>query len=132
MIDPSDRELKAAVDAIYGDLRGVRPNKKPRQRRKKVTQERRGKKGRTSPVIEYVRSLGKDYKTTQEVADLLGLSPNTIRKFAKDPDLKAPSYVAPFGKTVVRLYTPDDVQELQDHLAKRHRVMTREEYESDG
>lgn len=96
-----------------------------------MTQRHRGKKGRTSPVIQYVRSLGKDYRTTQEVADELGLSPNTIRKFAKDPDLKAPSYVAPFGKTVVRLYTPEDLEELRRHLADRQRVVPREEYERD-
>ena len=87
-----------------------------------------GKKGRTSPVTEYVRSLGNDYRTTQEVADVLGVSPNTVRKFAKDPDLKAPTYLAPFGKTVVYLYTTEDVDELKAHLAKRHRVVAREEY----
>lgn len=129
MPDPSDDEIQGAVDEIYGELRGVSPNQKRRPRRRKVTQAHRGKKGRVSPVVEYVRSLGSEYMTTQEVADDLGLSPNTIRKFAKDPDLKAPSYVAPFGKTVVRLYTPEDMAELRRFLAKRQKVMPREEYE---
>lgn len=128
MSEPSDAEIQAAVDEFYSDVRGIRPNRKPK-RRKPVSQRHRGKKGRTSPVIEYVRSLGDEYLTTQEVADELGLSPNTIRKFAKDPDLRAPSYVAPFGKTVVRLYTPDDMEELRAYLADRHRVISREEYE---
>lgn len=130
MTDPSDAEVRAATEEFFRDVRGIRPHVKPK-RRKPVSQRHRGKKGRTSPVIEYVRSLGDEYFTTQEVADELGLSPNTIRKFAKDPDLKAPSYVAPFGKTVVRLYTPEDLEELRGHLAHRHKVMTREEWERD-
>lgn len=130
-LDPDPDAVRRVANEIYGEQRGVRPNRKPKKRRRKVTQRRHGPKGRTSPVIEYVRSLGDDYKTTQEVADELGLAPNTVRKFAKDADLKGPSYVAPFGRTVVRLYTEADVQELRNYLGQRRKVYPREEYERD-
>lgn len=125
---PAQEEVIDAADHFYGEIVGVKPFPRPPKKEVAMDHPRKGPKGRVSPVMDFVRSLGKHYRTTQEVADELGMSPNTIRNFSKNPDIKAPSYIAPFGKTYVRLYTPEDIEELRKYLSHRQPI-AREEFE---
>lgn len=127
--EPDEAKQRAVLDALYGEMKGVRRHTKPRRKKPKMDHKRKGPKGRTSPVQDYVRNLGEDYKTTQEVADALGISANYVRKLAKDDRFKAPSYVAPFGNKKVYLYTPEDVKELREYLKGQHKVYKRADYE---
>jgi hypothetical protein len=129
--EPDDKEQRAALDHLYGEMKGVKPDKRkpPKKERKPVDHKSKGKPGRRSPVIDYVRSLDEDYCTTHEVAAILGVSDNLVRKLAKDKVTQAPSFVAPFGKTHVNLYTKEDISALKHHLKNRHKVMTREQFE---
>lgn len=124
---PDEQELSAALDEIYGEMVGVRPNTRKRARRRKLDHERKGKKGRTSPVVDYVRSLG-DYLTTSEVAEQLDMSPQWVRKAAEKRWTQAPSFVAPFGNTHVNLYTHEDVEALRQYLKDNRTVYKRDEY----
>lgn len=89
--------------------------------------ERKGKKGKQSPVISYVRSLG-DFKVASEVADELDVSVALIRKLARNRVTQAPSKVAPFGNSRVHLYTPEDVTALREYLEDQHKVFDYDEY----
>jgi hypothetical protein len=128
--DPLEEEVRRALDDVYGELKGVRVNTRRRHRRKKLEHERKGAKGRRSPVIDYVRSLG-DYLTTHEVAAELGMSTQWVRKAAEKRWTQAPSYVAPFGETHVNLYTKEDVQALRDYLATNRKVLKREDWDKE-
>jgi hypothetical protein len=127
MKEPDDEELRRAMDDLYGELKGVRLNTTRRKRRKKLDHERKGQKGRRSPVTDYVRSLG-DYLTTSEVAEAVGRSEGWVRKAAEKRWTQAPSYVAPFGDTHVNLYTKEDVQALKDYIEENQKVYTRDEF----
>lgn len=125
--EPDEEEVNRALDDLYGELRGVRLNTTKPTRRKTVAHERKGKKGRTSPVSDYVRSLG-DYKTTSEVAEEVGQSEAWVRKAAAKRWTQAPSKVAPFGQTHVYLYTKEDIAALKKFLKDNRQVYDRDDY----
>lgn len=124
--EPDEEEVRAALNDLYGEAKGVKDNSRKRKRRKTLDHERKGKKGR-SPVIDYVRSLG-DYKVASEVADELGVSVAFIRKLAKNRVTQAPSKVAPFGDTHVHLFTDDDVEALRVYLKEQRKVYDYDDY----
>lgn len=124
--EPEDEEVREALDELYGELRGVKPNTTEPWRRSPLDHERKGKE-RTSPVIDYVRSLG-DYMSTGEVAKELGMSDEWVRKAARNRWTQAPSYVAPFGDTHINLFTDDDVRALKEYIDTHHRVYERDEF----
>lgn len=128
--EPDDEDVQGAFADLYRDVKGVKDNETKRRRRKKLDHERKGKKGRTSPVIDYVRSLG-DYKVVSEVAKELGVSDALIRKLTKNRVTQAPSKVAPFGETHVHLFTDEDVEALRDYLDEKHRVYDYDDYPFD-
>jgi hypothetical protein len=78
-----------------------------------------------APATAYVRSLGMDAVVASEVAALLGVSTNLVRKWVKDPAVKAPTYEVPYGKNKIYLFTPEDVEELRDHLARQRTAVVR-------
>lgn len=118
---------EAALDDVYKSVRGVRPNPdKPKGRTPRNNNKLPGEKTE-SPVTMYVRSLDGDYRTTAEVAKELGVSTAMVRKLARNRDTKAPSFVAPFGRIRISLYTPEDIAELKEFLGKRKKVFKRED-----
>lgn len=120
MTEPDEKAVQEAGDAIYRSLKGVKPGSKRRRTYKPRSMPYAISKGtRTSPVKSYVRSLGKDLKTVGEVAEELGISESYVRKLSDGSKVKAPTYVAPFGQYEIRIYTPQDVEELREHLHKR-------------
>lgn len=129
--EPDDEEIQRALDDLYGELRGVRLNTQKPQRRRALDHERKGKKGRTSPVTDYVRSLG-DYRTSAEVAEEIGRSVQWVRKAAEKRLTQAPSYVAPFGTTHVNLYTKEDVDALKQYIRENQMVYKRDDYYGEG
>lgn len=134
--EPSDDEQREALDRVYGEMKGVRSDaerKPPEKKFKPVDHKSKGRPapGRQSPVTAFVRNLG-DYHTTCEVAEILGVSESLIRKLSKEKVTQAPSYVAPFGKIYIYLYTKEDITVLKDHMKRRHEVvMPREQFEEE-
>lgn len=129
--EPDEEEIRAAFADEYRDLKGVKDNQTEPRRRAKLDHKRKGKKGRTSPVIEYVRALG-DYKVASEVAEELGVSPAFVRKLAKIRATQAPSKVAPFGDTHVFLYTEEDVEALRKYIDSKRVVYDYDDYPFEG
>lgn len=124
--EPDEMEIAKAMIDVYGDLRGVEENT-GKKRPNLSNHERKGAKGKKSPVSDYIRSLG-DYYSTKEVAEKLGRSEGWVRKAANRRWTQAPSYVAPFGDTHVNLYTPEDIQALREYIESNHTVYKRDEY----
>lgn len=115
---------KATAD-VLADMKGIAKTdlpKAPQGGKVKVNRTKPKEPFKGSPVTAYVRSLG-DYKTVQEVADILGIAPQTVRKYAANRVTQAPSFYAPFGKTKVYLYTKEDIQALRDYLQARRAVI---------
>lgn len=124
--EPTEEELQRVFDDLYGELKGVRVNTTKRKGRAKLDHERKGTPGR-SPVIDYIRSLG-DYRSTGEVASILGKSEAWVRKAAAKRWTQAPSYVAPFGDTHVNLYTEEDVEALKAYIEENHKIYKRDDF----
>ncbi len=77
----------------------------------------------TNPTTRFVRSLEGDYLMLSEVAVICDVSPFTLRKFIADDVKKGlPSSIAMFGKTLIYLYTQEDVQRIQELLKERNQV----------
>jgi hypothetical protein len=125
--EPGEEEKRLALNDLYGELKGVQDNTTPRRKKHKMDHERKGKKGRRSPVTDYVRSLG-DYFTTAEVAEQVGRSEGWVRKAAEKRWTQAPSYVAPYGDTHVNLYTKEDVKALKKYIVDNQKVYRRDEF----
>ena len=131
--DSLDAAAATEATEFLKELRGVTPNQ-PGDAFKQgekilVNKPRKVRDTSISPVTEYVRSLDGDYKTTQEVADELGVSAQLIRKWSRNPrPTQAPSFIAPFGKIKINLYTPEDIQSLRDYMSNRKQVFRRDDY----
>lgn len=135
--EPTAAAISEAADRLWKELKI--PDVEPQtgaldlERRDEVTGvgiKAHPRKGKPSPVTNYVRSLGEDpdqYKTTHEVAKELGISTQFLRKMAKEKVTQAPSFVAPFGRLRVYLYTKDDIEELRQHLADRRQIFRTDE-----
>lgn len=124
------RDIHAAAAAelttLLKEMQGVKPNyKEPTVPKPHVKKPVDPSIPRESPVMKYVRNLaGGPFFTAIEVANQVGVSVQAVRKYAKNPELKAPSHFAPFGRLKIYLYTKEDVQEIQDYLAGRNKVQT--------
>lgn len=79
-----------------------------------------------APAIAYVRSLGMNALVASQVADEIGCSVQLVRKLQKDKRVKAPSFEVPYGRNKIYLYTPEDVEELRQHLTKQRVPRPRE------
>jgi hypothetical protein len=83
------------------------------------------KKKRGNPVRKFVERLDGDFYITQDAAEMLGVSVQTLRKYRKDGITTAPSKWIPYGKTRVFLYTKEDVETLRQYLDRRSIIMDR-------
>lgn len=74
---------------------------------------------KVSPADRLVSNLdGTFYKLT-EAAEILGLSPTTLRRLMRreNTGLKAPSFQIQQGEMLVYLYSADDIDELRVYYA---------------
>jgi hypothetical protein len=108
-----DRGVMARTDHL------IDPFKIPEDTGIKTNVTRIKYEGRVAPSKAFVRSLGMDALVASEVAEELNVSPIHIRRLIDHPDLDAPSYVVPYGKNHIYLYTPEDVEELRKFIAKQ-------------
>lgn len=86
---------------------------------------------RTDPIGKYVTSLNGDFYMIREVAQLLGVHPNTIRELDKRKELVARGlgheFEAYLGRVTVYLYTPETIERLRVYFAERQQVYDRPE-----
>jgi len=77
---------------------------------------------RMDPSTRFVRSLDGEYFMLREVAAMLGISTQSLRKTVPNKSIEAPSFWVMFGKLKIYLYTRDDIDELRKHLEERSEV----------
>jgi hypothetical protein len=75
-----------------------------------------------TPAEAYVRSFGEGHYLLSEVAEKVGVAPQTLRRLIKDPDRKihAPSYLGHVGKMEIYVFTDADIVEIAAHYKARY------------
>lgn len=72
-------------------------------------------------IDEAVREMSPPRYTTVQAAELIGKSPDTLRRWRDGPEpVYAPGHFAQFGKVKVPLYTREDIQAMK-RIAKTMR-----------
>lgn len=89
---------------------------RPRKQGETITSDR------VTPAEAYVRSLGEGHYLLSEVADKVGVAPQTLRRLIKDPEkkVKAPTYIGHQGKMPIYVFTDEDVTEIAAHYSARY------------
>jgi hypothetical protein len=82
--------------------------------------------GQITPADRLIADMDGVYYKLTEVADMLNVSPTTMRRLLYNRNLKAPSFTAKQGRMRMYLYTPEDLQELREFFEKRRRGEERE------
>lgn len=77
---------------------------------------------RTSPAQRIIDSLGGEYLTMRQTAELVGVHIETLRRLCRTPRVNAPSKATKSGKLVIYLFTPEDVEEVQAYFDNRDRL----------
>lgn len=69
-----------------------------------------------TPADRIMAEVGGDYLRLSEVAEYLGVSTKTMRRWIGKKGVKAPSYVIEHGGMTMYVYTPEDVKELREKM----------------
>lgn len=74
---------------------------------------------KASPADRLVSNLDGTFHKLTEAADILGVSPTTLRRLMrrKNTGLKAPSFQIQQGEMLMYLYSADDLNELRVYFA---------------
>lgn len=77
---------------------------------------------RPTPAEKYIADLDGEYYRLSEVADLVGVSPGTLRRLIKSPKkkVKAPSYEGHLGRMPIYVFSRDDLEEIRAYYAARY------------
>jgi hypothetical protein len=75
---------------------------------------------KASPAEEYVRGLNGEYYLLGEVAEIVGVAKNTLRRLVKSGNVKAPSFTANLGKMSFYVFSKADVDEIRNYYASKY------------
>jgi hypothetical protein len=75
---------------------------------------------KASPAETYVRSLNGEYYLLGEVADILGVAKNTLRRLVKSGNVNAPSFTANLGKMSFYVFSKEDLAEIRQYYASKY------------
>lgn len=81
------------------------------------------KKPRKSPAAQIVESLEGDYLTVRQMADKVGVHPETMRRLCRTDKVSAPSNAVRSGDMTIYLFSSDDVQEITEYFSKKGYVI---------
>lgn len=77
---------------------------------------------RISPAQRIINSLDGEYLTMRQVAELMGVHIETMRRLSRSDSVKAPSKATRRGKLVIYLFTPEDVEEVTAYFENRDKL----------
>lgn len=77
---------------------------------------------RQSPAQRIIDQLDGEYYTMRQTAELCGVHIETLRRLCRTPRVKAPSKATKTGKMLIYLFTPDDVEEVQNYFKDRFEI----------
>ena len=77
---------------------------------------------KASPAEEYVRNLNGEYYLLGEVAEIVGVAKNTLRRLIKadPPVVQAPTFTANLGKMSFYVFSKDDITEIRNYYASKY------------
>lgn len=78
---------------------------------------------RTSPAQRIIDSLDGEFYTMRQAAEMCGVHIETMRRVCRTPRVKAPSKATKSGKMVIYLFTPDDIEEVQNYFNSRDKLV---------
>jgi hypothetical protein len=69
-----------------------------------------------SPIVKYVRTLPQEFYLLREVSFQLGCAPSLLGYLSAHYPELGPTHQASYGSTVLRLYTPERIEDIRRHL----------------
>lgn len=75
---------------------------------------------KASPAEVYVRNLNGEYYLLGEVAELVGIAKNTLRRLITTEKVKAPSLIGSLGGMSFYIFTKEDVAEIRDYYQTKY------------
>ena len=75
---------------------------------------------KASPAEVYVRALKGEYYLLGEVAEIVGVAKNTLRRLIKTDNVKAPSHTANLGKMSFYVFNKKDVEEIRNYYQGKY------------
>jgi excisionase family DNA binding protein len=75
---------------------------------------------KASPAETYVRSLNGEYYLLGEVAEILGVAKNTLRRLVKSGNINAPSFTANLGKMSFYVFSKADLEEIREYYQSKY------------
>lgn len=71
---------------------------------------------RVSPVTALLNDIEGDYLTMRQTAQKVDVHIETLRRLCRTSRVNAPSKAVTRGSMVIYLFTPEDVQEVEDYF----------------
>jgi hypothetical protein len=72
-----------------------------------------------SPAHRIIESLDGEFYTYRQTAETCGVHIETLRRLCRTDRVKAPSKATKTGKLVIYLFTPEDVEEVNNYFNGR-------------
>jgi len=93
---------------------------KPKRRKPGVLLPNTNQKA--SPAEEYVRNLDGEFYLLSEVAEIVGVTKNTLRRLVtnKEKRVKAPSYTGALGGMNIYIFSRADIEEIKEYYHSRY------------
>lgn len=88
-----------------------------------------GTNSRKSPATLILESLEGEFLTMRQMAERIGVHTETMRRLCKavdndgNPKVKAPSKAVQTGDMTIYLFTPEDVEEIEEYFTKKGYVI---------
>lgn len=88
-----------------------------------------GTNSRKSPATIILESLDGEFLTMRQMAERIGVHTETMRRLCKAKDsegnfkVQAPSKAVQTGDMTIYLFTPEDVQEIEEYFTKKGYVI---------
>lgn len=88
--------------------------------RRKPGEKLPNKNVKASPAEEYVRNLEGEFYLLSEVAEMIGIAKNTLRRLIVTDAVSAPSYVGSLGGMSFYIFSTEDIEEIKDHYEGKY------------
>lgn len=75
---------------------------------------------KASPAETYVRGLNGEYYLLGEVADILGVAKNTLRRLIHSNAVEAPSFTGNLGKMTFYVFSKEDLEEIRTYYSNKY------------
>ena len=79
---------------------------------------------RTSPATRILRELDGEYYTMRQVAEMVDVHIETLRRLCRTSRVNGPSNAVQQGQLVIYLFTHEDVAEIKEYFGSKDKSQT--------